>query len=136
MTVLLGLDLSTRAAAAVAVPTDWDMQWKRVASLVVGAPLRRDASDAERAARAETIARRLVAFAQSHGHRGMDRVVRVRVPLARGSERPTRPTPSARSISSWLSWGRFACARRRLDTLTGPQLLDVIDEHAEKVLIC
>lgn len=65
----MGLDLSTRAAAAVAVPSDWDGQWNRVASLVVGEPLRRDASDAERAARTETIARRIVGFAQSHGVR-------------------------------------------------------------------
>ena len=66
MTTLLGLDLSTRAAAPVAVPSDWDGSWSRVASLVVGEPLRRDASDAERASRTETIARRIVGFAQSH----------------------------------------------------------------------
>lgn len=64
---LLGLDLSTRAAAAVAVPLAWDGQWSRVASLVVGEKLRRDATDAERARRTETIAARLVAFAKSHG---------------------------------------------------------------------
>lgn len=67
--ILLGLDLSTRAAAAVAVPSDWDGSWSRVTSLVVGEPLRRDASDAERATRTETIARRIVAFAQAHGAR-------------------------------------------------------------------
>jgi len=63
---LLGLDLSTRAAAAVAVPLAWDGQWARVASLVVGEKLRRGATDAERAQRTETIARKIVAFAKAH----------------------------------------------------------------------
>lgn len=67
MTVLLGLDLSVTAAAAVAVPTDWDGAWPRVCSLVVGEKLRRDATDAERARRCETIATRLVAFARETG---------------------------------------------------------------------
>jgi len=67
MTVVLGLDLSVRAAAAVACPTDWDGDWRRVSSLVVGEPLRRDATDVERARRTETIAARLVAFARSTG---------------------------------------------------------------------
>ena len=65
MTVILGLDLSLTAAAAVAVPTDWDGDWNRVHSVVVGEKLRHDASDAERARRTETIASRLVAFAQA-----------------------------------------------------------------------
>lgn len=65
--MILGLDLSTRAAAAVAVPQDWDGRWSRVRSLVVGEPLHRDATDAERARRTETIAARLVAFARSCG---------------------------------------------------------------------
>jgi Holliday junction resolvasome RuvABC endonuclease subunit len=67
VTVLLGIDLGTRACAAVACPTDWDGQWDRVRSLVVGEPLRRDATDTERARRTETIATRLVAFAREHG---------------------------------------------------------------------
>jgi hypothetical protein len=45
-TVLLGLDLSLTASAAVAVPLDWDGSWSRVSSLVVGEKLRKDASDA------------------------------------------------------------------------------------------
>ena len=65
MTVLLGLDLSLTAAAAVAVPLDWDGDWSRVHSVVVGEPLHRTATDAERARRTETIASRLVAFAQA-----------------------------------------------------------------------
>lgn len=64
---VLGLDLSTTASAAVAVPLDWDGDWSRVRSLVVGERLRRDASDAERARRTETIAARLVAFARVTG---------------------------------------------------------------------
>jgi Holliday junction resolvasome RuvABC endonuclease subunit len=65
MTTLLGLDLSLQAAAAVAVPLDWDGDWSRVHSIVVGEPLHRTATDAERARRTETIAARLVAFAQA-----------------------------------------------------------------------
>lgn len=67
MTTLLGIDLGTRACATVAVPTDWDGEWSRVRSLVVGEPLRRDASDLERARRTETIATRLVGFAREVG---------------------------------------------------------------------
>lgn len=65
--VLLGIDLGTRACAAVAVPADWDGVWARVRSIVVGEPLRRDSSDAERARRTETIATRLVTFARETG---------------------------------------------------------------------
>ncbi len=65
MTVLLGLDLSATAAAAVAVPLAWDGQWSRVASLVAGEQLHRDSTDAERARRTETIASRIVAFARA-----------------------------------------------------------------------
>lgn len=65
--MILGLDLSTRAAAAVAVPQDWDGRWSRVRSLVVGDALRRDATDAERARRTEAVATRLVTFARERG---------------------------------------------------------------------
>lgn len=64
---ILGLDLSLNASAAVSVPISWDGDWSRVRSCVVGEKLRRDASDAERARRTETIAMRLVAFARSSG---------------------------------------------------------------------
>jgi len=63
MTVVLGLDLSLTAAAAVAVPLDYDGDFRRIVALVVGEKLRRDATDAERARRTETIAARLVRFA-------------------------------------------------------------------------
>ncbi|HEU4544644.1 MAG TPA: hypothetical protein VFR23_26190 [Jiangellaceae bacterium] len=66
-TVLLGIDLGTRACAAVACPTDWDGNWRRVRSLVVGEPLRRAATDIERARRTETIAGQLVRFARETG---------------------------------------------------------------------
>jgi Holliday junction resolvasome RuvABC endonuclease subunit len=62
--VLLGIDLGTRRCAGVACPTDWDGEWRRVRSIVVGEPLRRDSTDAERARRTETIAMQLVRFAR------------------------------------------------------------------------
>lgn len=65
--MILGLDLSTRAAAAVAVPQDWDGRWSRIRSTVVGEPLQREATDEQRARRTETIAARLVAFACTQG---------------------------------------------------------------------
>ena len=64
---VLGIDISATATAAVAVPLDWDGRWSRVASVVVGEKLRRDATDTERARRTETIAARVVAFARAHG---------------------------------------------------------------------
>lgn len=67
MTVALGVDLSARAAAAVAVPADWDGQWSRVTSMVYGEQLPRNATDAERARRCETIATRIVTFARATG---------------------------------------------------------------------
>jgi hypothetical protein len=65
--VLLGLDLSATAAAVCAVPLDWDGDWRRVTTLVVGESLRRDATDMERARRTEAIAARLVTFARKRG---------------------------------------------------------------------
>jgi len=67
VTVLLGLDLSLTASAAVACDMSWDGDWSRVQSCVVGEKLRKDSSDAERARRTESIAARLVAFARSTG---------------------------------------------------------------------
>jgi hypothetical protein len=63
---LIGLDLSATAAAACAVPLGWGGDFRRVHTVVVGERLRRDATDAERARRCESIARRLVAFARAH----------------------------------------------------------------------
>lgn len=67
MTVLLGLDLSATAAGVVTAPLDWDGQWSRVRSVVIGEKLRRDATDLERVRRTENIATRIVAFARSQG---------------------------------------------------------------------
>ncbi len=64
---LLGLDLSLRAAAAVAVPSDWDGDFRRVQSYIVGEPLSKQATDAERAQRTDRISKRIVMFAKQHG---------------------------------------------------------------------
>jgi hypothetical protein len=66
---VLGLDLSTRAAAAVAVPRLWDGKWSRVRSSVTGLELTQTATDAERALRTEFIAAKIVAFARANGVR-------------------------------------------------------------------
>jgi hypothetical protein len=65
--VIAGLDLSATAAAIVGAPLGWDGDWRHVRSLVVGEPLRRNATDAERARRCENIATRHVAFCKSLG---------------------------------------------------------------------
>ena len=62
----MGLDSSATFAAACVVPLDWDREFRRVRTTVVGERLRREATDAERALRCESIARQLVAFARAH----------------------------------------------------------------------
>lgn len=73
---LVGLDLSTSAAAAVAVPTDWDGNWQRVQSVVVGNPkparmkpeqLREWDTEDARIQRAERIAQLLGNFCRGVG---------------------------------------------------------------------
>lgn len=64
--IILGIDLSLARTAAVAIPTDWDGQWQRVAEMSEGANLPRNATDLERVERVATIASRLVRFAQAH----------------------------------------------------------------------
>lgn len=64
---LIGLDLSLAASAAVAVPLDWDGDFRRVQSLVIGEKLDKGAPLAERAHRTERIASRIVTFARSVG---------------------------------------------------------------------
>jgi len=61
-----GLDLSTRAAAGVMLPLGWDGDFSQARSLVVGEPLRRNATDAERARRTENIALPLVTFCRTN----------------------------------------------------------------------
>ncbi len=60
---VLGLDLSTRAAAMVAVPTNWAGDWLKVRRHVVGMPLTKQATDMERALRTRWIADQVVRFA-------------------------------------------------------------------------
>jgi hypothetical protein len=67
VSVILGLDLSTRAAAAVAVPTDWDGQWSRVRWTVAGEALRKGATEAERIERCRRVADHLARFAREVG---------------------------------------------------------------------
>lgn len=67
MSAILGLDLSTRCAAAVAVPLGWNLEFWKVRTLVVGEPLGRSATDAERARRNAEIAMQIVAFTLDYG---------------------------------------------------------------------
>ncbi len=60
---ILGLDLSTRASAAICLPGGWAGDWLQMRELVVGIKLEQGASDYDRAARTETIAEQLVRFA-------------------------------------------------------------------------
>lgn len=60
MPVIAGIDLSLRATAVVTVPLDWDGDWSRVGSLLVGEPLRRGATLVEQVQRAQRIADRVV----------------------------------------------------------------------------
>lgn len=64
MTVLMGLDLSARQAAAVALNVNWDGSFSRVVTRLFGEELCRDATDYERARRCEMIADGIVGFAQ------------------------------------------------------------------------
>ena len=64
MTMLIGLDLSRRAAAAVAVPTEWDGDWTRVASYQCGGRLQANSTEEERIRLCDTIAQRIGSFCQ------------------------------------------------------------------------
>lgn len=65
--VLAGIDLSLQATGVVVAPASWDGAWARVRSTVIGEPLRKNATVAERARRTESIAARLVEFCRAHG---------------------------------------------------------------------
>ena len=67
MSVLLGLDLSLTASAALSCPADWDGRWHRLRPLVVGEPLHKGATEAERIGRCARIAARLAQFARVEG---------------------------------------------------------------------
>lgn len=59
----MGVDLSTRATAALIVPLNWGGDWLLTRTLVVGAKLDKTADDLARAQRTEMIADRLIRFA-------------------------------------------------------------------------
>jgi hypothetical protein len=63
---VVGLDLSARAAAMVAVPADWDGQWSRVATKVVGRSLPKTATSGERIERAASIGMEVARFCLRH----------------------------------------------------------------------
>ena len=63
---ILGLDLSTRASAAICLPGGWKGDWLQMRELVVGLPLGKAATDHDRASRCETIAEQLVGFATDY----------------------------------------------------------------------
>lgn len=67
MNVVLGLDISSRSTATVAIPLDWDGRWGRVEWLLCGQKLPLRASDLVRAQRTEQIARAIVEFARRKG---------------------------------------------------------------------
>jgi hypothetical protein len=61
--VLLGLDVSLTACAAVACPIDWAGDWGRLRSVVAGRHLPKAAGDLAHVHRLESIAARVLAFA-------------------------------------------------------------------------
>lgn len=67
MTTILGLDISSRSTATVAIPLSWDGNWSRVEWLLCGQKLPRTATDMARAQRCEQIARSIVEFARRKG---------------------------------------------------------------------
>jgi hypothetical protein len=67
MTVLMGVDLSASCTAAIAVPLDWNGDWKRAICTWAGEGLPRSASDRERALRTENIGIAIAEFAVSQG---------------------------------------------------------------------
>jgi hypothetical protein len=63
---ILGLDLSATAPAAVAVPCDWNGDWRKVQSRRWQHPLTKEATDNARAMRCRVIAFDVWGFAQLH----------------------------------------------------------------------
>ena len=64
MTVIMGLDLSARAAAAMVLNTRWDGNFSRVFTQTFGAGLSKGATDSERARRCNTIALNILSYAR------------------------------------------------------------------------
>jgi Holliday junction resolvasome RuvABC endonuclease subunit len=55
--IIAGLDISLTGFGAVAVPSSWDLDWRRVARISFGRPLAKGASTREATARLRDIAR-------------------------------------------------------------------------------
>jgi hypothetical protein len=66
--IAIGLDLSLRSTGVAIVPADWDLDWRRVVTRTVGYPLRKDATDLERAQRVGEIATVIVPLLPRGGH--------------------------------------------------------------------
>lgn len=62
----MGLDLSTRATAAMIAPLNWSGDWLMTRTLVVGEKLDRSASDMDRALRTGNIAEQVCRFARDY----------------------------------------------------------------------
>jgi hypothetical protein len=67
--LLMGLDLSATAPAAVCVPTDWGGNWARAGAMRWSFPLTKHATDNERARRCLSIAYEVMLLAQRNGVR-------------------------------------------------------------------
>lgn len=64
--MIIGLDLSLRAAAACAIPVGWDHDLRAVRTRVSGGPLKQDASPKERLQRICRISADIVVFCREH----------------------------------------------------------------------
>lgn len=64
---ILGLDLSTRAAAGIAIPRTWNGDWLKTRTIVIGEPLTKFSDDVDRALRTGSIAEQLCRFAFDYG---------------------------------------------------------------------
>lgn len=67
MTIVMGLDLSLTASAAVVIPHKWKLgDWKRLKTHVVGSNLLQEASQNDKLARLDLISLELVYFARAN----------------------------------------------------------------------
>lgn len=64
--MIIGLDLSLRAAAACALPIDWDHDMRTIRTCVSGIALGKDATSAHRLERINAISAGIVAFCRAH----------------------------------------------------------------------
>jgi hypothetical protein len=61
--IILGIDLSVTGLGLVAVPGDWDLDWRRIRRTTLGIKLSRGASAADHIRRRSALARDVVAWA-------------------------------------------------------------------------